>query len=93
MDTDENKDMLEKIGHERRKFRAGTLNSFGTYLGAAFGFVIGLAWNNAIQALINYYVPNKGSSVAVQFIYAVALTLIVAIGTYTAIRITRRNDD
>ena len=93
MDTEENKDVREKIKHERRHFRRGTLNSFGTYLAAAFGFVIGLAWNSAIQAFINYYFPNKGNSVAVQFIYAIVLTLLVAIGTYIAMRVTRRDDD
>ena len=81
----------------RKEFEKGvtvgrkTLGILGTYLGAAFGFVTGLAWNNAVQALINYYFPNKGNSIVIQFAYAVGLTLIVALGTYLVLRVMHRD--
>lgn len=37
--------------------------------------VIALAWNNAFNALINTYFPNKNNSVLGHFIYAIILTL------------------
>ncbi|MHB8660908.1 MAG: DUF5654 family protein [Minisyncoccota bacterium] len=83
--------MDQKEGKGSNTFSQDILRSLGTYLGAAFGFVTGLAWNNAIQALINYYVPNKGNSITTQFIYAIGLTLTVTAGTYIALRIARRD--
>ena len=86
------RDVLKEIEREGRYFGRGAFTFFGTYLGAAFGFVIGLAWNNAIQSFINYYVPNQSHSIAVQFYYAIALTLAVALGTYVSSRISHRGD-
>lgn len=48
------------------------------YVAAGFGFVAGLAWNDAIKALIDTFFPERGTVLA-QFIYAITLTLIVGI--------------
>ena len=37
--------------------------------------IIALAWNNAFNALINTYFPNKDNSVKGHFLYATILTL------------------
>jgi hypothetical protein len=42
---------------------------------ASFGFVAALAWNDAIKALINLYVP-KGDALTYLFMYAMLVTLI-----------------
>jgi len=51
------------------------------YIGAAFGFVAGLAWNEAITSLIEYILPfNKGSGgIVAQFAYAVLMTIILVV--------------
>lgn len=51
-----------------------------TYITAAFGLVAGLAWNEAIKALLNLYF-KEGSNIISKFIYAVFITIIVVMVT------------
>lgn len=46
----------------------------------AFAFVAGLAWNNAIQALIEQFV-GAGSALTSLFTYAIIVTVIAVIVT------------
>ena len=46
----------------------------------AFAFVAGLAWNNAIQALIEQFV-GKGNALISLFSYAIIVTIIAVIVT------------
>ena len=46
----------------------------------AFAFVAGLAWNNAIQALIEQFV-GKGNALTSLFSYAIIVTTIAVIVT------------
>ncbi len=46
----------------------------------AFAFVAGLAWNNAIQALIEQFV-GKGNALSSLFTYAIIVTIIAVIVT------------
>lgn len=44
---------------------------------SAFGFVAALAWNNAIQAMLNRFVPlDKNAAWKVQLVYALIVTII-----------------
>lgn len=52
--------------------------TFG-YISAALGFVAGLAWNEAIAAAIDAAFPLAKDTVAVKFLYAVAVTVAVVI--------------
>lgn len=51
------------------------------YIGAALGLIAGLAWNDAIKSLIESIYPQSGG-IAAKFIYAVAITLFVAVLFY-----------
>jgi len=63
------------------------------YIVTALGLVAGLAWNNAIQALIDYFFPaNKSGSLWARFIYAIILTLVVVLVSYYVVKILRGND-
>jgi hypothetical protein len=53
-----------------------------TYIGAGLGLVAGLAWNDAISALIKFFVPEGGNSVIAKFVYAFILTVVVALVLY-----------
>ena len=56
--------------------------TFG-YILAGFGFVAGLAWNDAIKSLIDYVFPRPGDIIFLKFAYAFGITLIVAlVGMY-----------
>ena len=53
---------------------------------AAFGFVAGLAWNDAVKSLIDALVPVGSGGVAAKFAYAVIATAILAVASWTMLR-------
>jgi len=61
------------------ELRAKVREQTATYLMAAFGFVAGLAWNEAIKSLIDVFFPLDKNTVVVKFIYAGLVTLILVI--------------
>jgi len=64
-----------------------------TYLGAAFGFVAGLAWNDAVKALIDHLFPVEQDGILAKFIYAFFVTLVLVLVTIILQRIMRRKED
>ena len=50
--------------------------SLGYFMMAGMTIVIALAWNTAINALIETYFPNKNTTVVGLFTYALTITLI-----------------
>lgn len=47
---------------------------------SAFGLIAALAWNDAIQTLVNKYLSSGGQLVS-KFIYAVLVTLLLIVAT------------
>ena len=63
----------------RTEIRERTLG----YMLAAFGFVAGLAWNDAIQALIGHLFPLPENTLPAKFLYAVIISFVaVTISVY-----------
>lgn len=58
-----------------------TREQFATFLLAAFGFVAGLAWNDAVQSLIKAIFPLSTGSVWAKFVYAIAATIFLVVVT------------
>lgn len=56
------------------------------YILAAFGFVAGLAWNDAIKGLIDFAFPLGTESLIPKFIYAILATVIVVVVSALLIR-------
>ncbi|MBI4023085.1 hypothetical protein HY375_02900 [Candidatus Berkelbacteria bacterium] len=59
------------------------------FVTAAFGLAAGLAWNEAIQAIINAYFP-RGDGITGQLIYAVLITALAVWATTSLARIHER---
>lgn len=57
------------------------------YVTAALSLVAGLAWNDAVKAAITYYFPAQTSSITAQFLYAIAMTVIVVLLTLVLRRV------
>ena len=57
-----------------------------TLVTTAFGLVAGLAWNDAIQALISQFF-KAGSALTGQVVYAVIVTIIAVVVTILLARI------
>ena len=49
------------------------------YIGGGFGFVAGLAWNDAIKELILYLFPLATDTLTAKFVYAGLITIVVVI--------------
>ena len=75
--TEEEKQEVRKKEEHRLK-RELRKQTFG-YVVGALSLVAGLAWNEAVKAVIDYVFPFDRSGIWIKFIYAGVLTLIVII--------------
>lgn len=69
------KKIKDKSRELEREIREKT---FG-YIVASFGLVAGLAWNEAIKAMIEAFFPLQKDTLKAKFVYAIAITIIVVI--------------
>lgn len=79
--------MDKKSRDIRREIRNRTVG----YILAALGLVAGLAWNDAIGALIRYLLPLDTQTLAAKFAYAVVITLVVVLAAWYAIEEQEEN--
>jgi len=56
--------------------RNEVLDKMAELITAAFGLIAALAWNNAISALVEKYVPNAGP-----WVYAIIVTILAVLAT------------
>ncbi len=70
----------------RREIRERTVG----YVTAAMGLVAGLAWNEAIKALIEYVFPMNSNTLWAKFIYAVLVTLMMVILSSYLLRLAKK---
>jgi hypothetical protein len=83
----------EKIRKEREAVAHEVKKKIVTYVTAGFGLVVGLAWNDAIKSLIEYFFPAGENSLLAKFIYAFLFTIILAIITIYLSRLFLQDDD
>ncbi len=83
---------FEKVRQEGKKMRDAMRQQTIGYITAALGLVAGLAWNQAIQALISRFFPNSKSSLTALFIYAIAVTVLVVVLTTYIVRIFQKQE-
>ena len=62
------------------------------YIGAALGLVAGLAWNDAIKALIDRLYPLGSETLIAKFIYAAIVTIVVVILIKVLIKAIKREN-
>lgn len=67
----------DKQEHLRREVKEKTIG----YILAALGFVIGLAWNDAVKSLIEYLFPINTSGIFAKLFYALFVTVFAVIIT------------
>ncbi|MDP3963290.1 MAG: DUF5654 family protein [bacterium] len=84
-----NSENLRQQGEELQKeVRERSLG----YITAALGLVAGLAWNEAIKGLIEFFFPITGQgSLVAKFLYAIAITIVVVLLTVYLARLMRRD--
>ncbi|MFA6973301.1 MAG: DUF5654 family protein [Parcubacteria group bacterium] len=72
---------IETIRSRGSKIKKEFQNKIIGYIVAAFGLVAGLAWNEAVKALIENFFPLSQNGMLAKFIYAIAITLVLVIVT------------
>lgn len=80
------KDKIWKFQAESELLRREIRKRTADYIFAALGFVVGLAWNEAIKGLIEYLFPLTRDTVLAKFIYAGILTLVLVVFTVYIMR-------
>ena len=79
-ETQESFGTLGKGREEVRKIKTEVRKQVSGYILAALGFVAGLAWNDAIKSLIDYFFPaSENGGIWIKFLYAALITLIVVV--------------
>lgn len=86
------KKTAERFREEDRRVRKEFKEKTSGYILAAFGLVVGLAWNEAIKSFIMYFFPEQHNTLAAQFIYAIALTVILVLVTISLVRFFGTDD-
>lgn len=70
---------IQKIKSEGAQLRQEVRQKTADLVLAAFGFVAGLAWNEAVKALIEEVFPAHNNSVWAKLTYALLVTLLVVL--------------
>lgn len=73
---------------KKNDLRSEFLKTITQFITAAFAFVAALAWNNAIQGLINRFIA-PGSGLRSMIYYAIVVTTVAVIVTYFLGKITQ----
>lgn len=91
MNTEKDQKVKEKIRKENKRLASEIGDKINQYIGAGFGLVAGLAWNDAIKSLITYIFPSEGSgSLWAKFAYAFLMTLVVVLFSLYVSRLIKR---
>ncbi len=86
-------DEINRLKEQSLRLKKEVKSKIATYLGAAFGFVAGLAWNDAIKALIDYFFPISKNTLLAKFIYAILVTLIVVLISVYLVKLLKTEND
>lgn len=65
--------------------------TLGFILGA-FGLVAGLAWNDAVKALIEHLFPVPQDTLPAKFVYAIIISLLVVMVSIYLSRLIQKNE-
>ncbi|OIO48798.1 MAG: hypothetical protein AUJ39_02100 [Parcubacteria group bacterium CG1_02_42_13] len=81
---------MKKEGEEIKKELQHRMTG---YIVGALGLVAGLAWNDAIKALIEYLFPLAKNTLLAKFIYAILMTFIIGIVASYLIRFFDKKEE
>lgn len=80
------KNSLEKIKEEGRDIQKEIRDRTVSYVIAGLSLVVGLAWNDAIRALIEVVFPIGQETLLARFIYAATITVVLVVLTMYLLR-------
>jgi Na+/proline symporter len=83
---------LECIKKEGNQLKEEMQDKLKGYVVAAFGLVAGLAWNEAIKSLIEYFFPLNKNTILAKFIYAILITFVLVFVTVYISRLLTKKE-
>ena len=81
---------VKKIKSESKELQREIRLKTITYITAALGLVVGLAWNEAIKSVITYLFPLDQNTIVAKIIYALLVTVILAFATAYILKETKK---
>ncbi len=84
---------IEKIKKEGEEIKRELQHRMTGYIVGALGLVAGLAWNDAIKALIEYLFPLAKNTLLAKFIYAILMTFVIGIVASYLIRFFDKKEE
>ena len=72
---------LSRLKEGQRKIRKEIKERTIGYILAAFSFIAGLAWNDAIKSIIDQFFPHNNNGIFIKVIYALLVTFIIVLIT------------
>lgn len=84
---------LEKIKKQGAELQKEIREKIVGYIGAGFGLIASLAWNEAIKALIEHLFPLQQDTILAKFIYAGAMTLVLVFVSVYLVKIFTHKDE
>jgi hypothetical protein len=83
---------MNEIKEETNKLKEEIKSKTSGYIMGGLGVVVGLSWNEAITALIEYLFPFQSNGVLVKFGYAFILTIILVVLAIMLTRLLAKKD-
>lgn len=87
------KDKFGRLRHGSRDFQREVRERTIGYVLAGLGVVAGLAWNEAISALIEYLFPLSKNGVLAKFFYAILMTIFVVFVTVYLMKWLKKEEE
>lgn len=84
------KDVIDNVREGTVEIHNEVTAKISGYMIGGLGVVAGLAWNDAIKALIEYFFPLAKNTIVAQFVYAAIISLIVIIASVIIMKATKK---
>jgi len=84
---------IKKLKDEKDKIETAFKRRTEGYIVTAFGIVAGLAWNEAVKALMAYLFPIEKDTILAKFLYAIIMTVILVLISLYVVRFINKKDD
>lgn len=87
------KEKFKKFKKEQEKIKREVKKQALGYITVALGLVAGLAWNEAIKALIEEFLPLGENTLWAKLIYALIITTVVVIAGLYLARLSKKQKE
>lgn len=84
---------FSKIKEGQARLRKEVKERTVGYVLAAFSFVAGLAWNEAIKSFIDQFFPFSKDGILIKFAYAVMVTIIIVAVTIYLVKLIEKKEE